>query len=735
MNHGGPATRCRSLLLAGPLLFGLAAGAAAQDSSFILTATDPAYRTPAFLGNGAVSLVTSALGITPAASFAAGVEDAAPGDVPRIAGLPAWNPLDVWDGEAWLGAAPRDTAHLRGYRQTLDTRDGELRTDYEWADGARQTAVSVEAFVSRADPDVAAVRLSLAPRQGGVLAVRASLREWPAPERLALARLERSEPDWTAGRVWYPGHVTVRTRDATARRDGGELFVSGATDGRGTAVAIAARVRWPSAVRPDSVRRVRSDSGGGAALEAWFTVPAGSTLTVEKYVGLATATAGAAARRRAEAAARRAAARGYASLKAAHEAAWHRLWKTDVVVDGDPALQRVIHAMLFSLLSSVRAGSAQSIPPMGLSSGGYYGHVFWDADTWMFPALLLLHPDIARSLVDFRARTLPAAQANAAAHGYRGAMYPWESDYRGDEAVPRFAAQNGLYENHVTGDVALAEWQYFLATGDSAWLATTGFPVLRATADFWVSRASYDSAARRYDIRHVVSVDEGLIGVGNDTYTNAVARRNLEAAAAAARRLGREPDPAWARVAAGLVVPYDSVEQYHPTYLGAPDSLRGAVVPLLAYPLGYAMSEAAKRNDLEAAVRALFREGPGAMMTVTLYPVVAAELGDRALLDSLVPESYRGFLRPPFDVLAETPRSEGTDFLTGAGGFLQQVEYGWTGLRWEAGEGGRGPAGLVRAFKPLLPTGVLALTLRNVTVRGRRFDVIVRGDSAELRPR
>ncbi len=728
MIHGGPATRCRSLLLAGPLLAGLAAGAAAQDSTFLLTTSDPAYHTPAFLGNGAFSLVTAALGTTPAASFAAGVEDAAPGDVPRIAELPAWNPFDVWDGQAWLDAAPADTAHLRGYSQTLDTFDGELRTVYEWVDGERRTAVSVEAFVSRADPDVAAVRLRLTPRQGGILAVRASLREWPAPERLALARLERSEPGWTAAQVWYPGHVTVRTRDAAAHGDGGDLFVGGTTDGRGTPMAIAAQVRWPGDLRPDSVRRVPSDSG--AVLEAWFTVPAGRTITIEKYVGVATAAAGAIPRARAEAASRRAAARGYEAVKAAHEAAWHRFWETDVVVDGDPALQRVIHAMLFSLLSSVRAGSSESIPPMGLSSGGYYGHVFWDADTWMFPALLLLHPDLARSLVDFRARTLPAARANAAAHGYRGAMYPWESDYRGDEAVPRFAAQNGLYENHVTADVALAQWQYFLATGDSAWLATTGFPVLRATADFWVSRAAYDSATGGYAIRHVVSVDEGLIGVGNDTYTNAVARRNLEAAVAAARRLGRESDPRWARVAAGLVVPYDSVGQYHPTFLGAPDSLRGSVVPLLAYPLGWAMSVTAKRNDLEAAVRRLFREGPGAMMTVTLYPVVAAELGDRALLDSLVPESYRGFLRPPFGVLAETPRSEGTDFLTGAGGFLQQVEYGWTGLRWE-----EGPAGLVRAFPPLLPTGVRGLTLRNVTARGQRFDVIVRGDRAELRPR
>src|SRR5207247_454443 len=280
-------------------------------------------------------------------------------------------------------------------------------------------------------------------------------------------------------------------------------------------------------------------------------------------------------------------------LAASHAAAWHRLWQTDVVVRGDAELQRVIPAMLFYLLASAREATDESIPPMGLSSAGYYGHVFWDADTWMFPPLLALHPAIARSMVGFRYRALGAARRNAVRNGHRGAMYPWESDDLGDEATPRFAWQNALYENHVTGDVALAQWQYYRATGDSAWLARYGYPVLGATADFWASRATLDSSTGRYDIRHIVSVDEGLIGIGNDTYTNAIARKNLECAVLASRRLGRAPDPKWSRVAERLQVPYDSAGQYHPTYEGAPPETRGSVVPLLAYPLGLPMSEQA----------------------------------------------------------------------------------------------------------------------------------------------
>src|SRR5260370_15535161 len=122
---------------------------------------------------------------------------------------------------------------------------------------------------------------------------------------------------------------------------------------------------------------------------------------------------------------------------------------------------------------------------------------------------------------------------------------------------------------------------------------------------------------------------------------------------------------------------YDSAGQYHPTYEGAPDSTRGSVVPLLAYPLALPMADAAKRNDLDAAVARLKTEGGGAMMTVTLYAVVAGELGERALVDTLMPFSYREHLRPPFAVLAETAHNQAVNFLTRAGAFLPQILHGW----------------------------------------------------------
>lgn len=716
-----PSRCCGVLLLWGRL-------AAAQDSTFLLVAERPSPDFPAALGNGRFSMLTSPRAISPTRSFLAGLYEHVPGDVPRIAALPAWNEIDFHDGKAWLGRAALADSVLRSYRQTVDMYDGAVHTSYDWVDGERRTSVRVHAFVSRADPALAAVRLEVVPHYAGRVRTSFTVRPWAAPPRLALAQLARIDPSWGNAKLWYPGHMTARSRHAEQRPWGGLLWMTSRPAGARAATTLAQAVAalWPADLRNATARAATSDSA--AVIEVAFDASPGATYTFDKLVSIESTSDATEPLSRAVRDIERARARGYASLYREHAAAWHALWETDIRLEGDPELQRTVHAMLFYLLGSARAGAAWSIPPMGLSSAGYYGHVFWDADTWMFPALLLAHPDVARSMVMFRYRTLEAAKRNARANGFRGAMYPWESDELGQETTPRFASQNARSEVHITGDVGVAQWQYYQATGDSVWLARYGYPVIRETAEFWASRAACDSAARRCDIRDVVSVDEGMVGVANDAYTNAVARKNLQAAAAASRALGRLPSRRWEEVAARLYIPFDSAGEYHRTYERAPPTTLGSVVPLLAYPLAVPMSARTKRADLSHAVRRLADEGPGAMMTATLYPVVAAELGDRALIDTLLPQTYRGYLRGPFRILAETPGNDAVNFVTGAGGFLQQVIYGYTGLRL-------GNGGVSRAFAPILPSSITRLELRAFAIRGRCYDIIVEKDELRMTPR
>jgi trehalose/maltose hydrolase-like predicted phosphorylase len=516
--------------------------------------------------------------------------------------------------------------------------------------------------------------------------------------------------------------MVVRARSATLVAGGATLGMTATPDGRTQTLAESAAITWARDL--GGLTTHTTASGDSAMIEIAFDAAPGKTYTFSDLVSLVSSIERgepAMQAARSAAAARRL---GYDAVAARSAASWRKRWQTDIEIDGDPSLQRVVRSMLFYLLCSGDSGTALAIPPMGLSSAGYYGHVFWDSDTWMFPALVLTHPDIAQSLVDFRAHTLPAARANARTNGFRGAQYPWEADDRGNETTPHFAAQNAHSEIHVNGDVAVAQWQYYLATGDSAWLARKGYPVIRATADFWVSRATRDSSRDVYHIDNVVSVAEGLVGVNDDAYTNSVAKRNLEIASTASARLGVRADPRWATVAAKLHMPFDSTTQSFRTYEGAPDSTLGWITPLLSYPLGVPMSDRAKRTHLMQATKHIKDEEQGAMMGVTLLSVDAAELGDRALVDSLLPYSYRAHTQGPFLMLSETPTNHAVDFLTGAGGFLQQVIFGYTGLRLH-------DPGLEAQFPSILPSHIRRLVLHGLHVKGKRYDVIV--DSAGRR--
>ncbi len=700
-----------------------------QNSNFVLsTHSITAKYAPTYLGNGNVGVSSSRLGTLPTHSYMAWIYEHHPGDVARNASLPGWDAINFFDGMNWLNSVRLSGKVIRRYHQRLDLYNGTLSTAYDWADGKKVTGIEVVSFVSRSNPNLAVMKFSFVPRYSGRVKVELPIHEWPEPVRMKLAEIADIKVKETNGwpDVWYPGHMNVVQHSAFGGQQSATQSVIARADGDTTDVAISAEVTWSDNA---SNAEVSSDTAGSkTSITVAFDVKAGSSYTFYKFVGIVSSRDSGDPLASASKTASSAMASGFDKSLNDSQDAWHKLWRTDIVVKGNPQLQKVVHSSLFYLLCSARAGTDFGIPPMGLSSAGYYGHIFWDSDTWMFPDLLLLHPDIAKSLVMFRYRALPAAEANAKLNHYEGAMYPWESDENGNEACPKFAYQNALYENHVTGDVAFAQWQYFLATGDTSWLRNYGYPVISQTADFWVSRSTYNQADGKYDINHVVSVDEGLVGVNNDAYTNLVAIRNLEIATKAAELLGERSNPKWMEVADRIYIPYDSTKHYYLTYEGAPPQSLGAVVPLLYYPLELKVPNKVKANDLRNALTFIKKNGSGVMMGITLYQNVAAEIQNRTLFNHFYEMSYKRYLRGPFNVFSETTKSMHTNFLTGAGGFLQQVVFGYTGLRITN-------KGLATEFKPMLPPGVSELQIHNLHFKGHHYDVTVKNDKTTLTER
>lgn len=403
---------------------------------------------------------------------------------------------------------------------------------------------------------------------------------------------------------------------------------------------------------------------------------------------------------------------GYDKLIAGHRAEWARLWESDIQIEGDLAAQQAVRFALYNLYSSCRKGTRCSIPPMGLSSLGYSGHIFWDSELWMYPSMLLMNQDIARSMIDYRADRIEPARRKAADYGFDGLMFPWESDSDGQEATPVWAL-TGPMEHHVTADVGIAAWNYYCVTKDVDWLKKDGWKLLDGVAEFWVSRVK-ENADASYSIEGVVGADEYAENVRDNAFTNAAAKVALENAVKAAEVCGYPAPAVWKKIADGLKFNYDSagVTLEYEGYSG--QMIKQADVNLLAYPLGVVSDPEQIRRDLEYYEKKIdMVNGPA--MTFSVFAIQYARLGDRKRASEMFRRAYEINLRPPFGVFAETPTSNNPYFMTGAGGMLQAVLFGFCGL--DVTEGG------IVQNDPMLPLGWRRLVVKGVGPEKKTFIV------------
>lgn len=369
---------------------------------------------------------------------------------------------------------------------------------------------------------------------------------------------------------------------------------------------------------------------------------------------------------------------GEEALMQAHYRLWDELWQSDIRIEGDDNAQRIVRFALFNLYSSCRGGSRLSIPPMGLSLQGYNGHIFWDTELWMYPPMLLLNQDIARSMLDYRFDRLPAARKKALAYGYRGAMFPWESDDSGEEATPTHAL-TGPFEHHITADIGIACWNYYCVTRDLRWLQREGYPLLKEIAGFWASRVTRNQDGS-YSIHNVTGADEYANGVTDNAFTNGAASLALKYACQAAEICGEKVPEIWREIGENIrVLQFENgVTREHSTYKG--EMIKQADANLLAYPLGLITDEYRQRQDLEYyAERIDQKDGPA--MSYSVYCVQYARMGEADKAYEMFRRCYEPNLRKPFGVISETPTSNNPYFMTGAGGLLQAVLNGFCGLQ------------------------------------------------------
>jgi trehalose/maltose hydrolase-like predicted phosphorylase len=267
---------------------------------------------------------------------------------------------------------------------------------------------------------------------------------------------------------------------------------------------------------------------------------------------------------------------GFERLLREHREAWARRWQeADVVVEGDPELQRAIRFALFHLMASVGDSGEAAVGARGLSGPAYGGHVFWDSDVFVLPFLAATHPAAARAMLEYRVRRLPAAREAARALGRAGARFAWESAADGRDVTPASAQlvtgelvriRTGELEEHIVGDVAWAAACYLAWTGDEAFAARGGRDLFLETARYWASRVRFRGDGEAH-IFGVIGPDEYHEPVDDNAFTNVLARWNLRQAATL-DKIDEEERANWLTIADALVDGYDRASGIYEQFAG-----------------------------------------------------------------------------------------------------------------------------------------------------------------------
>ncbi len=640
------------------------------------------------------------------ASFMHGVWDAMPVQVTELAALPAWWGIDLWVDGARLQP---HVGMLTGLERQLDLRTGLLTRGFEWtsAPGAPRVAVRFERFVSLDDRHTAAVRVGVTLLSGdsATLRVRAGLN----------AHVENT------GLV----HWDLLGQHA----DGGSANLLTRTRTSGIILGSAAVVQADPALRTGS-----GDADGQPCVELNGLLQPGRTTMVTKFVAIVSGVDHEDPWAHAQALAGQAAGGGWERLQAASSARWAALWRyADVLVDGAPEAQIALRYNVFQLLiAAPRFTEQASLGAKTLSGFGYRHHVFWDTEIFMLPPFVFSEPQVARNMLMYRWHRLPEARAKAAANGYRGAQFPWESADSGAEVtptwVPHFANPHELVriwtgdvEIHITADIAFAVLQYWRVSGDDGFLRAHGAELVLDGARFWASAAHLE-ADGRYHYRDVIGPDEYHERVDDNAYTNYFARWHLQQAAAlldwlaehapadAARlrthlQLDDDETDRWRDVADRVLLPVDPdtdlLEQFE-GYL----QLTDVDLPTLRSPARTTSMQ--QRLGIEGCARTQHLKQPDVLMLAYLLPDVLTARQHQVNYDYYDPRTdhehgsslgpsisavlacragrpdlgYAHFLRAARADLLDVRHNAG-DGIHGAsaGGLWQAAVFGFVGLR------------------------------------------------------
>ncbi|KAL7940181.1 glycoside hydrolase family 65 protein [Trichoderma barbatum] len=645
-----------------------------------------------------------------------------------ISGIPDWTGLTVTTESGQTFKPGVDPSTVKGFSQSFSVRNGIVQTNVTWTPLSDNTIYQLNYTViaHRARLNLGIVRLDLSADQD--------------------VRLKITDILDGAGAVRADFHDKSLDTEATIWTSVKPLGIDYCT----AYVVSTVKFESMSNTSLDDLRqalKTRRNGGGypwvstnsSTISQVWdWGLKRGDTLTVYKFVGIgSTAAFPTSPLSTMKNVATLARSTAWDKLIFEHTEKWDAIWDdVDIVIPGDQDLQSRTRASLFHILTNLLpedTGFANnSISVGGLSSDSYAGLIFWDADTWIYPSILSLYPQYAAGINNYRRRLLNQAVENAQFYNYSGALYPWTSG--------RFGNCTGTgvckgYQYHINTDIALAHWQYFQQTNDLSWLSEKGWPVIKKVADMFAAYVVHNVSTGKYETIKLGEPDEFAYNINNGAYTNVGIKQLLgKWAPSAAHQLNLEVPKNWSQIAQNIYIPYDEKANVIIEFEGMDGTwmTKQASTGLIHYPLQFQFSDTQARNDVAYYSSINTVDGPA--MTWSIYAISEAQLQQKGCAAyTYLQRSSESYIRQPFYQFSETQldsQPQGVDnpafifglnpafpFLTGAGGFLQVLTHGLTGMR---------PNADAFYLDPMLPPQLSdGLHIRGMKWQNATFDVVI----------
>lgn len=215
------------------------------------------------------------------------------------------------------------------------------------------------------------------------------------------------------------------------------------------------------------------------------------------------------------------------NLRADHNLKWVGIWNTAniaITKRGDidsrelanatqsvEMVQRNIKYSLYNIFSIVRDDVNVDMNVLNLSAIDMNGDIYWDAEMFLIPILIILRPACARVLLNFRYHQMQFALSVASVFKNEGSQYIYKEDIANYKDM--FWAPSKPATAFNTGLIGVNVWNYYKMSQDKYWLRSKGFAMLENCMRFFQSLFTDE-----YYLKTVVSMS------GYEEFDNALSR-------------------------------------------------------------------------------------------------------------------------------------------------------------------------------------------------------------------